>query len=198
MVRIGRVVAPDDQRRSPRHRRLGPWRARRASARGLRALSADTMRPMDHKRVLDDVVAWATADPNIRLLVVTGSFARGDHDDLSDLDIELYVRETHSLLEESAWYERFGDVLVTEALENPGWHPTRLVYYVDGKIDFMVAPVLALAEGIAYDAASLVMVNKDAREKRLEPNVGVAPPSADEFRVCINWFYAAAIQYAKA
>ena len=64
------------------------------------------MPAMDQKRVLDDVVAWATADPNIRLLVVTGSFARGDHDDLSDLDIELYVRETHSLLEESAWFDR--------------------------------------------------------------------------------------------
>jgi len=156
------------------------------------------MPAMDQKRVLDDVVAWATEDPNIRLLVVTGSFARGDHDDLSDLDIELYVRETHSLLEESAWFERFGDVLVTEALENPEWHPTRLVYYVDGKIDFMIAPVLALTEGIAYDGPYRVMVDKDAREKRLEPTVGVAPPSADEFRVCINWFYAAAIQYAKA
>jgi hypothetical protein len=58
--------------------------------------------------------------------------------------------------------------------------------------------VLALAVGIAYDNAYLVMVDKDAREKRLEPTVGVAPPSADDFRVCINWFYAAAIQYAKA
>jgi predicted nucleotidyltransferase len=48
------------------------------------------MRTMDQKRVLDDVVAWATDDPNVRLLLVTGSFARGEHDDLSDLDIELY------------------------------------------------------------------------------------------------------------
>src|SRR3954452_21291223 len=176
MVRIGRVAAPDDQRCSPRHRRLGPWRARRASARGLRALSADTMRPMDHKRVLDDVVAWATADPNIRLLVVTGSFARGDHDDLSDLDVELYVRDTQTLLEETAWYERFGPVVVTEELENPGWHPTRLVYYVDGKIDFMIAPMVALAEGVGYDGPYRVVVDKDARANRLEPIVGVAPP----------------------
>ena len=93
---------------------------------------------MDQARVLDDVVAWATDDLNVRLVVVTGSFALGDHDELSDLDIELYVRETHPLLEETAWFERFGDVLVTEALENPDWHPTRLVYYVDGKIDFMI------------------------------------------------------------
>jgi len=153
---------------------------------------------MDQKRVLDDVVAWATDDPNVRLLVVTGSYARGDHDDLSDLDIELFVRETHPLLEESAWYERFGRLLVTEALENPDWHPTRLVYYADGKIDFMVAPVLALAEGVSYDGPYLVLVDKDGRANRLEPTVGVAPPSADEFAVCVNWFYAAAMQYAKA
>jgi len=153
---------------------------------------------MDQKRVLDDVVAWATDDPNVRLMVATGSFARGDHDDLSDLDIELYVRETHLLLEESDWFERFGDVLVTEALEDPDWHPTRLVYYVDAKINFMIAPVLALAEGVAYDGPYLVVVDKDARANRLEPTIGVAPPSADEFRTCINWFYAAALQGAKA
>jgi len=153
---------------------------------------------MDQKRVLEDVVAWATEDPNIRLVVVTGSFARGDHDDLSDLDIELYVRETHPLLEETTWFEQFGDVLVTESLENPEWHPTRLVYYIDGKIDFMVAPVIALAEGVAYDGAYLVLMDKDSRTNRLEPTVGVAPPSAVEFRICIDWFYAAAIQCAKA
>ena len=153
---------------------------------------------MDQKRVLDDVVAWATEDPNVRLVVLTGSFARGDHDDLSDLDIELYVRETHPLLEEADWYERFGDVLVTEALENPDWHPTRLVYYANGKIDFMVAPVSVLAEGVVYDGAYVVLVDKDSRANRLEPTVGVAPPSADEFRICIEWFYAAAIQCAKA
>jgi aminoglycoside 6-adenylyltransferase len=153
---------------------------------------------MDQQRVLDDVVAWATDDPNIRLVVATGSFARSDHDELSDLDIELYVRETHLLLEETAWFEQFGDVLVTESLENPGWHPTRLVYYADGKIDFMVAPLSALTEGVAYDGAYLVLVDKDSRANRLEPTVRVAPPSADEFRICIDWFYAAAIQYAKA
>ena len=57
--------------------------------------------------MFDDVIAWATDDPNVRLVVVTGSFARGAHDELSDLDIELYVRDPSLLLEETAWYERF-------------------------------------------------------------------------------------------
>jgi len=143
-------------------------------------------------------VAWATADPNIRLVVVTGSFAAREHDDLSDLDIELYVRDPSLLLDETDWYRRFGDVLVTEALENPEWHPTRLVSYVDAKIDFMVAPVSALAEGVAYDGPFIVALDKDARGDRLEPKVGVSPPSAEEFRTCAEWFFAAALQYAKA
>lgn len=145
-----------------------------------------------------DVVGWATDDPNIRLVVVTGSFARGSHDELSDLDIELYVRDPTLFLDETAWYERFGEVLVTEALENPDLHPTRLVYYVDAKIDFMIASTAALAEGISYDGPFLVGLDKDGRAGRLEPTVGVAAPSSDEFRISIEWFYAAALQYAKA
>jgi aminoglycoside 6-adenylyltransferase len=108
------------------------------------------------------------------------------------------VRETHPLLEETAWYEWFGEVLVTEALENPEWHPTRLVYYVDGKIDFMIAPVRSLSEGADYDGPYLVPVDKDGRGDRLEPTVGVTPPSAEALRQCVEWFYAAALQYAKA
>jgi aminoglycoside 6-adenylyltransferase len=153
---------------------------------------------VDQAGVLDDVVAWATDDQNVRLLVVTGSFARGDHDELSDLDVELYVRDTHPLLEETEWFERFGEVLVTEALDNPDWHPTRLVYYADAKIDFMIAAVSVLSEGVLFDSPYLVPVDKDGRADRLEPTVGVPPPSADEFRRCVDWFYAAALQYAKA
>jgi aminoglycoside 6-adenylyltransferase len=153
---------------------------------------------VDQQRVFDDVLAWATDDPNVRLVVVTGSFPRGEHDALSDLDIELYVRAPSLLLEETAWYERFGDVLVTEALDNPEWHPTRLVYYVDGKIDFMIASMAVLSEGAVYDGPFLVALDKDGRAGRLEPKVGTSPPSAEEFRTCIEWFYAAAIQYTKA
>lgn len=148
--------------------------------------------------MLDDVVAWAAEDPNVRLVVVTGSFARGDEDELSDLDIELYVRDPSLLLEETDWFQRFGDVLVVEALEDPEWHPTRLVYYVDAKIDFMIAPVTASAEGVAYDGLFTVVLDKDGRGDRLEPMVGVSPPSAEQFRTCIEWFFAAALQYAKA
>src|SRR4051812_22234244 len=100
---------------------------------------------MNQEKSLYDVVAWARDDDNVRLVVLTGSVARGeDVDFLSDLDLELYVREPDELLTDRTWYRRFGDVLAVEELENPGWNPTRLVSYVDGEIDFMIGDIAVL------------------------------------------------------
>src|SRR5437867_9426032 len=118
---------------------------------------------MDQSRVLDDVRGWASADENVRLVVLTGSVASTDGaaDELSDLDIELYVVDPGPLLDRRDWYQPFGQVLVVEELENPDWHPTRLIYYVDGKIDFMVAEVEAVKRGVEYDRPYRVLVDKD-------------------------------------
>jgi aminoglycoside 6-adenylyltransferase len=85
---------------------------------------------MDQQRVLDDVRRWTSTDKNIRLVVLTGSVAHEDRaaDELSDLDIELYVLNTTPLLDRRDWYHEFGQILVVEELDNPDWHPTRLIY----------------------------------------------------------------------
>jgi aminoglycoside 6-adenylyltransferase len=156
---------------------------------------------MDHARVLDDVCGWALDDENVRLVVVTGSLARDEDpaDELSDLDVELYVREPQLLLSHRDWYLRFGQVLVVEELENPGWHPTRLIYYVDGKIDFMIAAVDAAEQGIGYTRPYRIIVDKDdlGRYLRETPDP-IAPPTAAEADLCVNHFYAAAMMWTKA
>jgi aminoglycoside 6-adenylyltransferase len=53
-----------------------------------------------------------------------------------------------------------GDVLVVEALPNPEWIPTRLVYYVGGKLDFGIANVRSLASS-HYARPFEVLVDKD-------------------------------------
>jgi aminoglycoside 6-adenylyltransferase len=155
---------------------------------------------MDYDRVLERIVAWASADDNIRAVVLTGSVARGPAHvhPLSDIDVELYVTEPATLLEEDTWYAQFGQVLVVEALPNPGWHPTRLVYYVDGKIDFLVGPVDALAT-TRYVRPFRVLLDKEHLTERLPPVAPLAtvPPESATFLECIHWFYAAALMCAK-
>jgi aminoglycoside 6-adenylyltransferase len=151
---------------------------------------------MDQSATLEQVLNWARSDENVRALVLTGSVASGEEDERSDLDIELYVADQSPLLNGKGWYPRFGEVLVVEELENPGWYPTRLVYYTQGKIDFTVAPVSALASGIAYTRPFKVLVDKDdlgSAATRVPARTD--PPSADEFARCVNWFYAAAIMW---
>lgn len=156
---------------------------------------------MDQERILEDVRRWASTDENVRLVVLTGSVAREGHaaDELSDLDIELYVLDTAPLLNHGDWYQRFGQVLVVEELENPDWHPTRLIYYVDGKIDFMIAQVETAKGGIGYTRAYRVVVDNDglADHLHLTSDPKAHPPTAAEFGTCINWFYAAALMCAK-
>jgi aminoglycoside 6-adenylyltransferase len=155
---------------------------------------------MDQEAILKHLVAWASEEDNIRLAVLTGSVARDDDrfDALSDLDIELYVNDPGPFLEQRGWYERFGHVLVVEELENPDWHPTRLVYYVDGKIDFMIGQVEVARAGIEYDEPYLILLDKDELGERMQrKSVESRPPSPSEFLRSVNWFYAAALMEAK-
>lgn len=156
---------------------------------------------MDHQAVLEHILEWAQIDPNIRASVLTGSLARDPEaaDAESDLDVELYVTDPSLLLQDDTWYQQFGEVLVVEALENPGWHPTRLVYYADGKIDFMIAPTTVLGDSVEYDRPFRILNDKDgvARAFQRTARVERQPPTSADFLECIHWFYAAAIMWAK-
>jgi aminoglycoside 6-adenylyltransferase len=153
---------------------------------------------VDHGRVLGEIVAWAAGEANVRLVVLTGSLARDEAHPLSDLDVELYVRDPGVLLDHREWYRRFGDVLVVEELDNLGWHPTRLVYYVDGKVDFMIGPVAAAEAGLGYDRAYRVLLDKDGLGAGLRREPHESPlPDREELHGSANWFWAAALMQAK-
>jgi aminoglycoside 6-adenylyltransferase len=154
---------------------------------------------VDHEHVISEVVAWAEAEDNVRLVVLLGSVGRGDAgvDSLSDLDVQLYVTEPGQLLADPTWHRRFGEVLVVENLPDPGWYPTRLCYYVDAKIDFIVTPVTDIGVD-TYDEPFRVLLDKDHASERLSlVPPGRRLPSDAEFSECVNWFYAAAIMGAR-
>jgi aminoglycoside 6-adenylyltransferase len=153
---------------------------------------------MNHATMLDHIKRWAEAEENVRVLIVTGSVAREATDELSDIDLELYVTDPSRLLDTTAWYQAFGDVLVVEALPNPWWHPTRLVNYGGAKVDFMIAGTADLATAV-YRRPFRVLVDKDHATAHLgvEPKGPRPAPTAEEFLECVHWFYAEALMAAK-
>ena len=148
--------------------------------------------------MLKRIERWANTEENVRALVLTGSTARGAVDDLSDIDLEIYVTHPTQLLEATGWYEAFGEVLVVEALANPWWHPTRLVNYVGMKVDFMIATISDLPSTV-YRHPFRVLVDKDAATGHLRVETkGPRPaPKPQEFLECMHWFYAEALMAAK-
>lgn len=154
---------------------------------------------MDRQGAIDAIVAWAREDENIRLVVLAGS-AAGDADaadSLSDLDVELYVREPNVLLQDRSWHRRFGHLLVREELSNAGWNPTRLLYYIDGKIDFTIIDLAHLERAI-HDRPVCVLLDREQLALRLRSTPGPTEPlTPTAVEECVNWFYAAALMEAK-
>lgn len=91
---------------------------------------------MDYDSALKSLLAWADRTETVRCVVLTGSAASATAHPLSDRDLEIHVRDIETLERDDSWWSRLGDVLAVERLENGDNQPTRLVYYVGGKLDF--------------------------------------------------------------
>ncbi|WP_288143202.1 aminoglycoside 6-adenylyltransferase [Rhodococcus sp. 14-2483-1-2] len=152
---------------------------------------------MDYDLAVRSVLTWAMQNDNVRAVVLTGSAATQAQHPLSDRDLELYVRNAESLENDDSWWLDLGDVLAVERLENGDDQPTRLVYYVGGKLDFtLVNAVEAAGE---YDRPFQVLLDKDDLTvsfslRAHEPNL----PDQGQFDECCNWASAAALMAAKA
>jgi aminoglycoside 6-adenylyltransferase len=102
------------------------------------------------------------------------------------------------LLADESWWSRLGDVLVVERLENAEGCPTRLAYYIGGKLDFTLIPANRMS-GTTYERPYTVLLDKDGHADHLhlsKPKWTV--PSECEFVESVNWAYAAALMCAKA
>ena len=153
---------------------------------------------VDYNGVLERLTAWAERDENVRAVVLTGSAAAGSTHPLSDRDVEVYATNPATLLEDESWWDGLGEVLVVERLENPGWHPTRLVYYVGGKLDLSIIDADALSS-TRHERPFRVLVDKDGRAPDPgQTRVVATLPDDSALREQLNWGYAAALMCAKA
>ena len=98
--------------------------------------------------LIKGVTAWASLRPDIRALLMVGSYARGDARPDSDVDLILLCKQPTELLNDRTWINDFGAV-ERECVENWGPLTSVRVWYAHGlEVEFGVAAVdWAFAEG---------------------------------------------------
>lgn len=150
--------------------------------------------------LLDEIGRWASARPDIRAVLLTGSHARGDADASSDLDVELFTTEPDRYAG-GGWMAEIRPVWVHLGFEPAPDRPTRhrLTIFAGGdKVDFLVGP-LELLEGLAeglddlHDRGYRVLLDRDGLAARLPPPSGrppaEEPPTEEELRAVVEEFW---------
>lgn len=158
--------------------------------------------------VLVQLTQWAEAQPNIRTILLTGSRAEPSRtpDDLSDYDVELFVQDTAPFINNEAWLDTFGLIMVRWPL-SPGptfdadWM-TQLVLFEDGvRLDFQITALPPTASR-HLDSGYRVIVDKDGIAPQLPPPTYatylITPPTAAALADRLNAFWWDIVYVAKA
>jgi aminoglycoside 6-adenylyltransferase len=99
---------------------------------------------------LDEVAGWAKSRDDVHALLLVGSQARTETpaDELSDVDLVLFVSEPERYLREATWLRSFGEPLLTFVEPTAvGDFEERRVLFRDGlEVDFSVLPTRAAGE----------------------------------------------------
>lgn len=149
-------------------------------------------------------MVWAEGEPSIRVLILEGS--RGGEvipDEYSDYDINVFIRGENRFLQENAWMNEFGSILVYQKddFDYRGITiDTRLILYKDSpRIDFSFWPenllVGEMTEKLpeSYRNGYRLLVDKDGAGSRLpEPTgdgFGLRKPGSDVFLENIYFFW---------
>ena len=155
--------------------------------------------------VLDRIAAWAADRDDVRaaLLTSTRAVPGGKVDVLSDYDVILVVRNVRPYVDDHAWIEDFGPVLVAY------WDPvapdfqqaSNVVQYEGAlKIDFGVWSVEKMNQIVAmpelpdeFDAGYKVIVDKDGLTNELAAPTGcgyvTSLPGEDTYLTLVNDFF---------
>jgi aminoglycoside 6-adenylyltransferase len=163
--------------------------------------------------VIDQITAFAHADPDIRAVILEGSLAVNSQvDALSDYDVNIFALRYEKYLADDAWLGQFGLVLVYQKEQFPfddAIIPTRLVVFQDRpRIDFSFWPLKLLAEIVqgdreyaSYRNGYRILVDKDRVAERLKPPTGdgfpILKPGRDELLQTLYDFWFEAYCVAK-
>ncbi len=159
--------------------------------------------------LLHRVSNWAETRPDIRALILTGSYAQDQADALSDLDLEVFTRDPRRYSDSDGWISEIGSVWVCIPEQDDVGYPARLVIFEGGlKADFSMFPVSALEERAAamrlrpiYERGYRILVDKDHLAAKLQAPTGrpvkTAMPTEEDFVGLIREFWFEAYHVAK-
>ena len=82
-------------------------------------------------RFLNEFVAWALTQPDIRAVALVGSYARNAATETSDVDLVLLTRRPEMFLQDINWAQRFGTI-ERQQLEDYGLVTSIRVWYTGG------------------------------------------------------------------
>lgn len=157
---------------------------------------------MGRKPLLQEILAWAEARPDIRVVVLTGSRVRDDQsvDSGSDLDVELFTT-TPEAYESALWMNAIRPVTVQLGFAPEGTddYLVRLTIFEGGdKVDFRVAPVRRMEQMVAlgtldevYERGYRVLFDKDGVTTGLRPPEPPVPtlPTEQEYVAAVEEFW---------
>ena len=160
--------------------------------------------------LLERVIDWAQANPNVIALIMTGSRAHAHSesvDEFSDFDLEIIAEDADQLAASDDWLRSFGQIWVSLSLSEGQPYPTRLVFYEGGaKVDFrlctrerITAMLAANALDDLYERGYRVLLDKEGVTSGLPEASGSFPvaklPTQQQFSAVVNefWFEAAHI-----
>jgi predicted nucleotidyltransferase len=90
------------------------------------------MKTIEHIRdFLDVFVAWASAQPDVQVVALVGSYARGTAKEDSDIDLVILTDYPQNYLESTEWAEQFG-IIEKHQTEDYGKLTSLQVWYQKG------------------------------------------------------------------
>ena len=157
------------------------------------------------------VTTWAAGQPNIRAILLVGSYARREPppDEQSDLDLVLYTVDSTPYANDH-WLSGLGEVMISIIERWDNGTLEHLCFFADGvKVDFAFPPFSELQDEVArgylrevYLRGYRVLLDKDGLAAQLLPcpftTLPVAPPTHDSFYETVNGFCFWALRTAQA
>jgi aminoglycoside 6-adenylyltransferase len=149
-------------------------------------------------KVLQKLQNWAQSEHNVRAMILTSSRVdpNAQIDNLSDYDIELYVKDIEPFMNDD-WLSILGDVMVRWPLQpmstfDKNWI-TRLIQFTNKvRIDFQIT-AQKQKKPICYDSGYQGLIDKDGIENLIKrPTYKehlIKKPTEEEFVTLVNDFF---------